>query len=46
MNTRLLFLISIFALLLGACASPQQAAFSPAKSGYADEAIYAEISCI
>jgi hypothetical protein len=42
MNTRLLFLISIFALLLGACASPQQAAFSPAESGYADEAIYAE----
>jgi len=42
MNTKLLFLISILALVLGACASSQRAAFAPAESGFADEAIFAE----
>jgi ABC-type multidrug transport system fused ATPase/permease subunit len=42
MNTKLLFLISILALVLGACASSQRSAFAPAESGFADEAIYAE----
>jgi hypothetical protein len=42
MKTKLLFIISVFALLLGACASPQQAVFSSAESGYADEAVSVE----
>ena len=42
MNTKLFFLITILALLLGACASPQRAEFSSPESGFADEAIYAE----
>jgi len=42
MNTKLFFLITILALLLGACASPQRAEFSSPESGFADESIYAE----
>lgn len=42
MNTKVLFFISVLAMLLGACASPQRAAFAPAESGYADEAVYGE----
>lgn len=42
MKTKLLFIISVFALLLGACASPQRAVFSSAESGYADEAVSVE----
>ena len=42
MNTKLIFIISIFSLTLAACASPQRAAFAPAESGFSDEAIYAE----
>ena len=42
MNTKYFFLITILALLLGACASPQRAEFSSPESGFADEAIYAE----
>ena len=40
MNTKLFFLITILALLLGACGSPQRAEFSSPESGFADESIY------
>lgn len=42
MKTKLLFITSVFALLLGACASPQREVFSSAESGYADEAVSVE----
>lgn len=42
MNTKLLFLVSIIAILSAACGSSQQAVYESAVTGYADEAIYAE----
>lgn len=42
MNTKLLFVISLFALLLGACASPLRSAEGSPDAGYSGEAIFAE----
>lgn len=42
MNTKLLFVISIFALVLSACASPLQSSGGSPETGYYDETIFAE----
>ncbi|MCJ7534379.1 MAG: DUF4349 domain-containing protein [Anaerolineales bacterium] len=42
MNNKFFLSISLLALLLVACASPQRSAISGVESGFADEAIFAE----
>ncbi len=43
MKTKVLLSVGILALLLGACASSQRAAFAPAESGYVDQEIFSGV---